>query len=90
MLAVVMAAWRSVHGAAPIDQASSLSYVANDIAETYRGMMMAIPEEEWRVFLADFQGCLDGFAVPQKEQGELFAIVESTKSDIVRPAVGKR
>jgi len=50
MLAVVMAALRSVHGAASIDQDLSLYYVANDIAQTYRGMMIAIPEDEWRVF----------------------------------------
>ena len=49
MLAVVMAALRSVHGAT-IDQELSLSYVANDIAQTYHGMMIAIPEDEWRVF----------------------------------------
>jgi hypothetical protein len=50
MLAVVMAAWRSVHGAETIDQAFSLYYVANEIAQTSHGMMMAIPEDEWRVF----------------------------------------
>jgi len=51
MLAVVMmAAWRSVHGAQLIDQELSLYYVANDIAQTYHGMMIAIPEDEWRVF----------------------------------------
>src|SRR2546426_611521 len=50
MVAVVMAAVRSVHGAETIDQALSLSYVANDIAQTYHGMMMAISEDEWRVF----------------------------------------
>jgi hypothetical protein len=50
MLAVVLAALRSVHGATTIDQALSLSYVANDIAQTYHGMMLAIPEDEWRVF----------------------------------------
>src|SRR5207245_2192094 len=49
MLAVVMAALRSVHGGA-IDQELSLYYVANDIAQTYHGMMIAIPEDEWRVF----------------------------------------
>ena len=32
------------------DQEISLYYVANDIAETYWGMMIAIPEAEWRVF----------------------------------------
>jgi len=45
-----------------------------------------ITEQEWQVFLADFQACLDRFAVPKAEQAELFAIVESTKNDIVRPA----
>ena len=50
MVAVVMAALRSVHGAVPIDQEISLYYIANDSAETSRGMMMEIPEAEWRVF----------------------------------------
>jgi hemoglobin len=44
-----------------------------------------ITEEEWQVFLADLQACLDHFAVPKAEQGELFALVDSTKSDIVLP-----
>src|SRR5262249_38165824 len=50
MLAVVMAALRSVHGAESIEQELSLYYVANDIAQTYHGMMIAIPERECRVF----------------------------------------
>ena len=50
MLAVVMAALRSVHGAATMDPALSLSSVANDIAQTSHGMMIAIPEDAWRVF----------------------------------------
>jgi len=50
MLAVVMAALRSVHGAETIDQEWSLYYVANAIAQTYHGMMIAIPEDAWRVF----------------------------------------
>jgi hypothetical protein len=49
-LAVVMAALRRVHGAETMAQAFSLSYVANDSAQTYHGMRMAIPENEWRVF----------------------------------------
>ncbi len=49
MLAVVLAALRSVHGDA-IDQELSLYYVANDVAQTYHGMMIAIPEDAWRVF----------------------------------------
>jgi hypothetical protein len=50
VLAVVMAALRSVHGTECIDLEISLYYVANDIAHTYHGMMIAIPEQEWRVF----------------------------------------
>ena len=44
-----------------------------------------IMEDEWQVFLADLQACLDHFAVPRAEQGEIFALVDSTKSDIVLP-----
>jgi len=50
MLAVVMAAGRSVQGAQLIDQERSLSDIANDIAPTSHGMMRAIPEDAWRVF----------------------------------------
>jgi IS4 transposase len=50
VVAVVMAALRSVHGAETIDQELSLYYVANDIAQTYHGMMIAIPEDEWHIF----------------------------------------
>lgn len=46
---------------------------------------LGITEAEWQVFLADFRSSLDRFAVPQAEQEELFAIVGSTKQDIVRP-----
>src|SRR5256712_3108092 len=49
MLAVVMAALRSVQGGA-IDQELSPYYVSNDIAQTYHGMMIAIPEGERRIF----------------------------------------
>ena len=43
-----------------------------------------ITEEEWQAFRDDFKQTLDKFEVPAKEQDELFAIVESTKGDIVR------
>lgn len=42
-----------------------------------------ITEDEWQVFLADFKATLDHYHVPAAEQAELFAIVESTKKDIV-------
>ena len=58
--------------------------------QTYTGRSMhdshaelEITEEEWQAFLDDFRQTLDKFEVPAQEQSELFAIVESTKEDIV-------
>ncbi len=42
-----------------------------------------ITEGEWQVFLGDLRDCLNHFKVPAAEQAELFAIVASTKMDIV-------
>jgi len=55
---------------------------------TGRGMKEAhahlnISEKEWQAMLADFRRVLNNYGVPAKEQGELVAIVESTKKDIV-------
>ena len=47
---------------------------------------LKITDAEWTAFCKDFQDTLDKFSVPAKEQGELFAIVQSTKSDIVSTA----
>jgi hemoglobin len=47
---------------------------------------LKITAEEWESFLDDFQQTLDKFSVPATEQAELFAIVQSTKPDIVIPA----
>ena len=43
-----------------------------------------ITEGEWQAFLDDLQQTFDKFQVPAIERAELVAIVESTKSDIVR------
>lgn len=58
--------------------------------QTYTGRNMFdshehldITEEEWGAFMEDLQATLDKFEVPAAEQGELKAIVESTKADIV-------
>ena len=44
---------------------------------------MNITENEWQVMRDEFKKTLDKFQVPEKEQKELFDIVESTKKDIV-------
>lgn len=50
VFAVVLAALRGVYGERTVEEDVSLYYVANDIAETSKGMMIAIPEAEWYVF----------------------------------------
>jgi hypothetical protein len=52
ILAVVLAALRGVHGEVTVDEEVSLYAIANDIATTYHGMMIAIPEPEWNRFYA--------------------------------------
>jgi IS4 transposase len=49
VMSVVKAALRSVHGE---EAAEGLSfyYLADEVAGTHRGMMIAIPEDEWAVF----------------------------------------
>ena len=49
-LAMVFAALRSVHGETKIDQEISHYYIANEIAEVQRGMMIAIPAQQWSIF----------------------------------------
>ena len=44
---------------------------------------LGITEGEWQAFLIDLRTSLAKFSVPAAEQAELFAIVESTKKDIV-------
>ena len=58
--------------------------------ENYNGRSMKeahqnlnITEEEWQAMMADFKETLDKFQVPENEQNELFAIMDSTKGDIV-------
>jgi hypothetical protein len=41
-----------VHGEDIVDQAVSLYESANDIATTYHGMLIAIPEPAWDLFSA--------------------------------------
>jgi hemoglobin len=55
---------------------------------TGRGMTAAhahlgISTAEWNAMVADFVATLDQFKVPEREQQELLAIVESTRKEIV-------
>jgi IS4 transposase len=50
VLSVVKAALRSVHGAKAADTEVSGYDLAEEVAGTYRGMMIAVPKDEWVVF----------------------------------------
>lgn len=49
VMSVVKAALRSVHGEEAVE-GLSFYYLADEVAGTHRGMMIAIPEDEWVVF----------------------------------------
>lgn len=57
------------------------SYTGRGMRESHQDLK--ITEGEWTAFCRDFQDSLDKFNVPAEEQKELFAIVQSTKGDIV-------
>ena len=50
VLSTLTAALRSVHGEAKVAEEVSGYYGADEIQMTHRGMMIAIPEDEWVVF----------------------------------------
>jgi hemoglobin len=61
--------------------------------QTYSGRSMLdshrelrITADEWAAFMDDLDQSLNRFAVPEPERGEVVAIVESTKPDIVMAA----
>ena len=56
-------------------------YSGRSMGDSHRHLM--ITAQEWQAFLDDFQQTLGKFNVPQPEQEELFAIVESTREAIV-------
>jgi hemoglobin len=58
-------------------------YTGRDMEEMHRHLR--ITAGEWRVFMDDLQQTLDKFKLPEAEQAEVRAIVDSTRSEIVVP-----
>ncbi len=56
-------------------------YSGRSMGDSHRHLK--ITAEEWLSFMDDFQQTLDTFNVPELEQNELKAIVESTRESIV-------
>lgn len=47
-LSVVRAALRAAHGTEAIEDGVSIYYLADEVAHTYRGLMIALPSEYWQ------------------------------------------
>jgi hemoglobin len=60
------------------------TYSGRSMVESHR--TLGITAGEWDAFMDDLDQTLTEFAVPEPERGEVVAIVESTKSDIVTTA----
>lgn len=56
-------------------------YSGRSMGDSHRHLM--ISQAEWQAFMDDAQQALDRFEVPQPEQAELKAIIESTQEAIV-------
>jgi hemoglobin len=56
-------------------------YTGRTMKDSHQALM--ITADEWQAFLDDFQQTMEKFGVPQTEQEELKAIVDSTRADIV-------
>ena len=56
-------------------------YSGRSMGDSHRHLM--ITDQEWDAFMDDLQQAFDRFGVPEPEQEELKAIVESTKESIV-------
>ena len=79
LLAVVLAALRGVHGEEKVDEEVSLYAVANDIATTYHGMMIAIPAPEWDVFYSMSSAELAAILLDLAQRVRLQAIRKSPR-----------
>src|SRR5205085_10543341 len=60
------------------------TYSGRSMADLHRDLL--ISNAEWDAFMDDVDQTLTKFDVPERERGELVAIIESTKSDIVTSA----
>ena len=80
VLAVVLAALRSIHGEETVAHEVSLYSIANEIAMTYNGMMIAIPEPEWAVFYAMRTADLAAILLDLAQRVRLKAFRKSPKS----------
>jgi hypothetical protein len=90
LLAVVLAALRGVHGEETVDEEVALYYVANEIATTYHGMMIAIPAPEWDIFYSMSPAGLAAILLERAQKVRLQAIRKSPRRSTKPRPQGKK
>ena len=58
-----------------------LLYTGRDMLTSHKGM--GVTESDWQIFINHLKATLSGFQVPQQEQDDVLAFIDSTKADIV-------
>ncbi len=58
-------------------------YTGRSLKEAHQ--RLNITEKDWKALINIFHESMDSFNVPAKEQGEIIAILESSKGDVMAP-----
>lgn len=58
-------------------------YTGRDMQISHKGM--GITGSDWQVFIGHVKATLADFQVPQQEQDDVLAFIDSTRADIVEP-----
>ena len=58
-----------------------LLYTGRDMLTSHKGM--GVTESDWQILIKHLKATLSGFQVPQQEQDDVLAFIDSTRADIV-------
>jgi len=58
-----------------------LLYMGRDMLTSHKGM--GVTESDWQILITHLKTTLGGFQVPQQEQDDVLAFIDTTKADIV-------
>jgi hemoglobin len=63
-------------------------YTGRSLQDAHRSLQLSEPE--WRELIQVFRDSMNGFKVPAREQGEVLAILEGAKGDVVPAKAASR
>ena len=58
-----------------------LLYTGRDMLTSHRGM--GVTDSDWQLLIKHLKATLSGFQVPQQEQDDVLAFIDTTRADIV-------